>query len=335
MASWADRCEAVWLNATLAAFLVTGFAALAMIQCRQPARRRAWGRLGLLASFGVVLLVVLNPLPRVDLKHPTSILWGAQTRSGSAIALGDPAGASVEGAPGEAVDQATTRDVRPRAESWASVAGRGLLVGYGVGVGVALSRLTLGLVGTRYLVRRARRASGRADQLLGSLPFAGPESRRPHLLTSGLVTRPVLVGVLRPVILVPDDFDRPEAGGGGTAPPRSAPRAGPRRDERSPVQLGRRAGARLLVLSPSSLVDPQPARPGRGIPRRPSCGRPLRDLVPLCRVAGRAGARPIGRGQLGRSGAARLGRRVGPGRLPRRSGLGAWHPRSCSGCRCS
>ena len=211
MASWADHCAAVWFNAVLAAFLVTGFATLAMIQCRQPARRRAWGRLGLLASFAVVPLVVLNPLPRVDLKHPTSALWGRSARTGSAGIQDNLGSGSVDGVPGATGDQGIPLDAAPHDASWANVFGRGMLVGYGIGMGVGLSRLTVGLMGTRYFVRRARRASGRTDTLLGSLPFARSESRRPCVLTSELVTRPVLVGVLRPVILVPSDFDQPKA----------------------------------------------------------------------------------------------------------------------------
>ncbi len=90
MANWADRCESIWLDATLAAVLVTGFTALAMIQCRQPARRRAWGRMGLAASLAVVLLAALSPVPRIDIRSPTASVWAE--RSPVVEPLADPVG---------------------------------------------------------------------------------------------------------------------------------------------------------------------------------------------------------------------------------------------------
>ena len=80
MASWAHRCEVVWSDSLLAAVIIVGCSTLAMIQTRQPARRRTWGRLGLIASLAVIPLVALGPLPRVNLKHPSRIIWGASSR---------------------------------------------------------------------------------------------------------------------------------------------------------------------------------------------------------------------------------------------------------------
>jgi hypothetical protein len=68
----------------------------------------------------------------------------------------------------------------------------------------------LGLCGSTWLVRRGRNPSAKALAHLRSLPFDGP-SRRPRLLVSDLATRPVLVGGLRPTILIPPDLDGPEA----------------------------------------------------------------------------------------------------------------------------
>ncbi len=195
MESWAERCGSGWLDAGLAAALVTGFTVLAMIQCRQPARRRVWGRSGLIASLAVIPLVWLSPIPKVDLKHPTSIFWMFGPSSHDAQrgpASNDPS-------------------VAPDTEVLGATVAQGLLIVLACGWAVGFCRLCLGLAGSRQLVRRSRRASRRAEALLESLPFAGQGHQRPRLLISDRLDRPVLVGFFRPVILSPSQLDRPEA----------------------------------------------------------------------------------------------------------------------------
>ena len=211
MTSWADRWASVWLDTTLAAVLVTGFAALAMIQCRQPARRRTWGRLGLLASLVVVPLAAFCPLPKVDLGHPSRALWMVEPRptTPDLARSADLDRASrwmvAPGGRSEAVD---LRTPRPR-RLWSKTILRGLMLLYGCGLVVGLIRLILGVVGSAYLIRRAWPASDRAVRLLRTLPFAGRLGRRPRLKISKRAGRPVLIGFARSVILIPPELDQP------------------------------------------------------------------------------------------------------------------------------
>jgi len=198
MTSWADRCESVWLDAGLGAVLVTGLTALAMIQCRQPARRRIWGRLGSVASLAILPLAWFSPLPRIDLRHPTSALWMTEVRSEEHPPSANQVDASARGA-----------EPHPT-PPWSSRISRGFLIFYGCGLAVGVGRLGLGLVGSRLLVSRARRASARAEALLQALPFPSGRHRRPRLLISDRSRRPVLVGFFRPTILIPTQLDRPD-----------------------------------------------------------------------------------------------------------------------------
>ncbi len=192
MSSWAERCASGWLDASLAASLVTGFAALAMIQCRQPARRRVWGRFGLLASLAIAPVAWFGPLPKLDLRHPTSTLWTAEpsTDEARSIRRAEDARATAGTRIG--------RDLAPQGYLMA------LVCGWVVGIG----RLGLGIAGSRRLIRRSRKASTSAGALLEALPFASRLSGRPRLLVSDRTGRPVLVGYRRPVILIPSQLDQ-------------------------------------------------------------------------------------------------------------------------------
>ena len=70
MADFVDRLGAALLDASLAATAISGFVVLAMVQCRQPARRRGWARVGLLSTLTLLPLAVLSPFPRFDLRGP-------------------------------------------------------------------------------------------------------------------------------------------------------------------------------------------------------------------------------------------------------------------------
>ena len=56
---------AALLDASLAAIAISGMVVLVMVQCRQPARRRAWARAGLLSTLALLPLSALSPVPRV------------------------------------------------------------------------------------------------------------------------------------------------------------------------------------------------------------------------------------------------------------------------------
>jgi hypothetical protein len=76
---------------------------------------------------------------------------------------------------------------------------------------IGLGWLALGWVLSAGLMRRAVEPSAATSELYRGLPFSGWRWRRPRLRISGRVGRPVLLGIACPTILVPPEFDQPEA----------------------------------------------------------------------------------------------------------------------------
>jgi BlaR1 peptidase M56 len=210
-----DRLGAALLDASLAAIAISGLVVLVMVQCRQPARRRGWARAGLLSTLALLPLAALNLVPRIDLGGPIQQILPT--------ALDDPSPrprSSREKPPRPAlasvIDQSLRPDchveaaLEPRIPQWVRWIARGMVVAYGVGVLIGLGWILLGVWGSAWVVRRSRPASLQSLGLALTLPFEGGFSR-PRLLVSERATRPVLVGFLRPVILIPPGFDRPKA----------------------------------------------------------------------------------------------------------------------------
>jgi beta-lactamase regulating signal transducer with metallopeptidase domain len=186
---WLDRSGSTLLDATLASMALTGLVVLAMLQCRQPARRLVWARTGLISSLALLPLAALNPAPRVDLVGPIVSLLGYSSRSEKS---------RFEAGPATSIEQrATGLDLGGKAVTL-----------YLLGVTVGLTWTGLGLWGVVRLVSRGSRPSPSTVQLYESLPFAG-RTTRPQLLVSEKIDRPVLAGLLDPVILIPPDLDLP------------------------------------------------------------------------------------------------------------------------------
>ncbi len=186
MADVGDRLAAALLDATLAAGAISGLVVLAMLHCRQPARRRDWARAGLISALALFPLAAFHPDRRVDLSGPLRSILGADP----VVRLGGPFGRAAD---------ATGR---------AGPVARGLVLAYGVGASAGLAWVALGFFGSAWLVGRASAASARSRALLDSLPFEG-RGGRPRLLVSGRVARPVLVGCFRPAILIPGELEGP------------------------------------------------------------------------------------------------------------------------------
>ena len=186
MADVVDRMAPALLDATLAAGAISGLVVLAMLHCRQPARRRDWARAGLISALALFPLAAINPDRRVDLSEPLRLIFGSDRARGPA---------------GRAVD--TTGRAGPVA--------RGLVLAYGVGASAGLAWVALGFFGSAWLVGRATAASAESRALLDSLPFEG-HGGRPRLLVSGRAGRPVLVGCVRPAILIPGELEGPGSG---------------------------------------------------------------------------------------------------------------------------
>ena len=290
-----DRLGAALLDASLAATAITGLVVLAMVQCRQPARRRDWARAGLLSTLALLPLAALNPVPRIDLRGPLrSILptdLDEPPRPPAPRRSSASAGRRTPGPPARSVRTTGRLPAGPRlGPDGRPGAGRGL-PGRGLGR-PGLDRpgpLGVGLAGPAGPAPSAG-SLGPASvaPLRGALEAAAAPGLRPG--------DPAGPGRLAPAV-DPDPARPRRPGGGRPAPPQPAPRAGPRREPRPPIRAGRHARAGGLVLPAAGLVDSRPDEARPGIPGRPPGRRPLRDLGPLRLVAGRAGLgpRPDGR----------------------------------------
>ena len=182
-----DRLEALVLDASLAATLLVGGIALAMVGCRQPSRRVGLARAAIVGSLAVFPLVTFSPLPRLDL-------------------FGTLQGAGLDAHP-----------AWPDAESYRWLSGvapsaRLLMMLYLAGVGVRLAWLILGWWGLGWLIRRSSPPSHATLELYRALPFDGAR-RRPALRVATRVRGPVLIGIVRQAILIPPPLDRPESSG--------------------------------------------------------------------------------------------------------------------------
>ncbi|WP_435009936.1 M56 family metallopeptidase [Tundrisphaera lichenicola] len=212
-----DHWGAALLDAALAATALSGVVVLAMVQCRQPSRRRVWARAGLVSILFLLPLVAFNPLERIDLHRPLrSILWddhddrntvarqptqdlGGNPRRDNHHARRNPkSNRSRKGIEAQTSPSPAHRIVRV------------LVLIYLAGLGLGAGYLGLGIWGTWLLIRRS---SGPSEGALGL--YAGINSLskmpRPRLRVSSRVGRPVLLGVARPAILIPPELDRPEA----------------------------------------------------------------------------------------------------------------------------
>ena len=208
-----DRMGAALLDGSLAATAIAGLVVLAMIQCRQPARRRDWARAGLLSTLALLPLAALNPVPRIDLRETLrSVLAtnldgpppGAGPGAGSIPTIDDSVRPDCPG--GE------SRPVGPNDRApWPRRIARGFVLVYLGGASIGLGGIALGIAGSTWLVRMARTPSISSLAMHRSLPF-GRSWRRPRLLVSDRVTRPVLVGSISPVILIPPALDEPSSG---------------------------------------------------------------------------------------------------------------------------
>src|SRR5438105_8931473 len=98
-----DRIGIFLFDATLSTTLFLGLVMLAMLGCRQPARRILIARVALLASLAMIPLVALAPLPRLDLVDafvesqlfPTSLFASPDPIERQASSPGGPSGGAV------------------------------------------------------------------------------------------------------------------------------------------------------------------------------------------------------------------------------------------------
>jgi hypothetical protein len=169
------------VDAAVAAAVVSGAIALAMMVTRQPSRRRALARAGVIGTLLVVPLVWSRPIAPLDLLEPAR------------LALAPWIGLDQAGWPGWAMWMAAAIPVI-------------LLVSYIACVGFGVGRIALGGLGAVWIGRNSWAVSEESRAVYDSLPFT-PGRTRPALRVSARTGRPVLLGTLRPTILIPPELD--------------------------------------------------------------------------------------------------------------------------------
>lgn len=164
----------LYVDATLGATVLLGSVALVMIGCGQPARRLVLERLAILGALAILPLSFLEPVRRTWIRFPM------------------PRGLRID-------------------PFWVSpfIVGRVLLGMSLVGVLVGFLGLLLGWIGARRWLSRTIEPSPETQELLESLQFEGL-CWRPRTRVSAHVRRPVLLGTLRPTILIPPDLEEPD-----------------------------------------------------------------------------------------------------------------------------
>jgi beta-lactamase regulating signal transducer with metallopeptidase domain len=212
MWDWMDCIGIIVFDAAFATAVFLTFIVLAMLACRQPARRILLARVALLASLAIIPLVAWGRLPRlyvidtfVDSRFFPKALFLA------AAAL-DPDDATTESpvatvAPGRFVP-AWLFERAVQARRWLP---RGLTLVDLAGVGVGSAWLVLGLAGVHWLIYRSRPPSPTTRAVFDGLVARQSRSaRRAGLRVCSRLRHPVVTGLFRPMILIPDALDQPE-----------------------------------------------------------------------------------------------------------------------------
>ena len=192
---WLDRLGLILFDATVSTALFLSAVVLAMLICRQPSRRIRIARVALIASLMMIPMVAWAPLPRLDIADaiirfdlvPATLIFDPDHFHPASPASTDFS------AP------------LPRVGRWLE---RGLTLIDLAGVGIGLAWLFLGCWGVRWLIRNSQQPSSRALQIFDRLTEAeGNTRRRAAFRVSTRIRRPVVVGLLRPTILVPQSFE--------------------------------------------------------------------------------------------------------------------------------
>jgi beta-lactamase regulating signal transducer with metallopeptidase domain len=169
------------VDAAVAASLVSGILALAMMVTRQPSRRRALARAGIVGTLLVIPLVCFRPFAPLDLLDPVRLALEPWLETG-------PSGWP----------------------SWTNQLVRAvplvLLAVYVAGVAFGIGRIALGSFGAAWIGRNSDAPSDEARTIYDALP-SPPGRKKPALRVSSRTTRPVLLGTFRPTILIPPELD--------------------------------------------------------------------------------------------------------------------------------
>jgi beta-lactamase regulating signal transducer with metallopeptidase domain len=189
------------LDLGLAAFLLSGLVALVMLASALPDRRLKIARLGLIAILALPILEQVEFLPRLNL-GPLAHYSVRMTRDW--LFPESQAGGSVarDESPPDFTLLISASQHRLQESARIPLV---LIWLYAAGLLLGACRLLLGYLAAWWLCSRAWAPAPATMQVYNQLEFHG--DLRPQLLLSDRVRRPVLVGVLRPCIVVPSTIE--------------------------------------------------------------------------------------------------------------------------------
>jgi beta-lactamase regulating signal transducer with metallopeptidase domain len=208
---WLDRVSLILFDAAFSTGLFLSVVVLAILVCCQPSRRLLIVRASLVAALGLLPVMALLPLPRVDV---LSLVLRADLLPPSATVESGAQGSTSTAETGQdnGVRSALTLfkgDYAAWASRWLP---RALTL---IVLSVALAGtawVLLGFWGVRWLLRHSREPSPWTQAVYDALPPVSTSERaRPGLCVSPKVQRPVLVGLVRTTILIPSTYDDSEA----------------------------------------------------------------------------------------------------------------------------
>jgi len=204
MSDWLERFGGLLVDASLSATILLGLTALAMIGCRQPVRRIFLARAAILSTLVLIPLAALAPVPPIPIDR---LLRQSGILAHPFFSDHDPSQdrLTVQSAGSEGRQTMVGGSLHRRL---IGPPPRWLVVLYLAGSATVLSGLLLGHWGLSWLMARSCDVSLQATELYTTL---GTTGHRPRLRVSTRISRPVLVGLFRPTILIPIELDLPES----------------------------------------------------------------------------------------------------------------------------
>ena len=204
-----DRFGSILADTTLATAILLSLVMLLMLLCQQPTRRVVLAQAAIVLAFFMFPLTATNPLPRLSSQFQlngqgaeASHIRFTTSKSGasSGPSQSDPAqpGQSTSRWPGKS---RWWNGLWPR---------RGLTLVYLAGVSIAMLWTLLGFWGIHRLVTNSVDPSQATCDLYVELTRQVVEQPTfPVIRVSSRITRPVLLGLFRPFILIPPVYDEP------------------------------------------------------------------------------------------------------------------------------
>ena len=210
---WLNSVGPILFDATLSTAIFLSLVVLAMLLCRQPSRRLLIARVSVIASLAMIPLVAFVPLPRLDLVNTlveSDLLPKFVIVELEEIEHALPVAHSANAAATHRAAGFLPYNLDDRLMSASRWLPHALIVIDIVCVTAGVAWLLLGFWGVRWLIRHSRLPSAATSAAFAEI--FDRDRRRvmpPRLRISARLLHPVVVGLLRPTILLPPSFDEP------------------------------------------------------------------------------------------------------------------------------